>query len=60
MRDYLVTTAGLPAEQVRAVSYGEEEDRQVRPGASGDAGQDNRRVGLIVDYAGPQTAAPAT
>jgi peptidoglycan-associated lipoprotein len=61
VRDYLVTTAGLPAEQVRAVSYGEEKNRQVRPGASGDAGQDNRRVGLIVDYAGPQTAtAPTT
>lgn len=58
VRDYLVTTAGLPAEQVRAVSYGEEKNRQVRPGASGDAGQDNRRVGLIVDYAGPQTTAP--
>ena len=60
VRDYLVTTAGLPAEQVRAVSYGEEKNRQVRPGASGDAGQDNRRVGLIVDYAGPQTTAPTT
>jgi peptidoglycan-associated lipoprotein len=60
VRDYLVTTAGLPAEQVRAVSYGEAKNRQVRPGASGDAGQDNRRVGLIVDYAGPQTTAPAT
>jgi peptidoglycan-associated lipoprotein len=57
VRDYLVTTGGLPAEQVRAVSYGEDKNRQVRPGASGDAGQDNRRVGLVVDYAGPQTQA---
>jgi len=55
VRDYLVTTAGLPESQVRAVSYGEDEDRQVRPGAFGDAGQDNRRVGIIVDYAGPRT-----
>jgi peptidoglycan-associated lipoprotein len=55
VRDYLVTTAGLPAGQVRAVSYGEDKDRQVRPGASGDAGQDNRRVGIVVDYAGPRT-----
>lgn len=59
VRDYLVTSAGLPAEQVRAVSYGEDENRQVRPGASGDAGRDNRRVGLIVDYAGPRTDTPA-
>lgn len=55
VRDYLVNTAGLPAAQVRAVSYGEDKNRQVRPGAYGDAGQDNRRVGLIVDYAGPRT-----
>lgn len=55
VRDYLVTSAGLPAGQVRAVSYGEDKDRQVRPGASGDAGQDNRRVGIVVDYAGPRT-----
>lgn len=57
VRDYLVTTAGLPAAQVRAVSYGEDEKRQVRPGSYGEAGQDNRRVGLIVDYAGPRTTA---
>ncbi len=60
VRDYLVTTGGLPAEQVRAVSYGEDKNRQVRQGASGDAGQDNRRVGLVVDYAGPQTQTQAT
>jgi peptidoglycan-associated lipoprotein len=60
VRDYLVGTAGLPAEQVRAVSYGEDNNRQVRPGAFGEAGQDNRRVGLIVDYAGPRTTAPTT
>jgi peptidoglycan-associated lipoprotein len=59
VRDYLVTTAGLPAEQVRAVSYGENKDRLVRPGAAGDAGQDNRRVGIVVDYAGPRTDATA-
>jgi len=55
VRDYLVTAAGLPESQVRAVSYGEDENRQVRPGAFGDAGQDNRRVGIVVDYAGPRT-----
>jgi peptidoglycan-associated lipoprotein len=56
VRDYLVT-AGLPTGQVRAVSYGEDKNRQVRPGATGDAGQDNRRVALVVDYAGPKTSA---
>ncbi|QDH69899.1 OmpA family protein [Marilutibacter alkalisoli] len=55
-RDYLVDVAGLPAEQVRAVSYGEDENRQVRPGATGVEGQDNRRIALVVDYAGPKTA----
>ncbi|WP_407352525.1 OmpA family protein [Luteimonas sp. R10] len=60
VRDYLVNTAGLPAGQVRAVSYGEDENRLVRPDAYGDAGRDNRRVGLIVDYAGPSTAAATT
>lgn len=52
VRDYLVTTGGLPDGQVRAVSYGEANNRQVRPGATGDAGRDNRRVSLVIDYAG--------
>jgi peptidoglycan-associated lipoprotein len=51
IRDYLVG-AGLSAEQVRAVSYGEDKNRLVRPGAVGEAGRDNRRVSLVVDYAG--------
>ena len=52
VRDYLVGTGGLADSQVRAVSYGEATNRLVRPGASGDAGRDNRRVSLVVDYAG--------
>ena len=52
VRDYLVGTGGLADGQVRAVSYGEATNRLVRPGASGDAGRDNRRVSLVVDYAG--------
>lgn len=57
IRDYLVG-AGLSAGQVRAVSYGEDKNRLVRPGATGEAGRDNRRVSLVVDYAGaPRTAA---
>ena len=50
VRDYLVGTGGLSAGQVRAVSYGEEQNRQVRPRATGDEGRDNRRV--VIDYAG--------
>ncbi|WP_457096027.1 OmpA family protein [Lysobacter sp. P5_B9] len=52
VRDYLVGTGGLADGQVRAVSYGEATNRLVRPGATGDAGRDNRRVSLVVDYAG--------
>ncbi len=55
IRDYLVG-AGLSTAQVRAVSYGEDKNRLVRPGATGEAGRDNRRVSLVVDYAGaPRT-----
>lgn len=58
VRDYLVITGGLSDSQVRAVSYGEAENRQVRPGAVGDAGIDNRRASLVVDYAGSGAMAP--
>lgn len=52
VRDYLVTTGGLPDSQVRAVSYGEDQNRLVRKGMVGDEGRDNRRVSLVIDYAG--------
>lgn len=52
------TSGGLGATQVRAVSCGEDRNRQVREGAVGEAGRDNRRVSLVIDYAGaPRTAA---
>lgn len=53
VRDYLVGTAGLPAEGLRAVSYGEVGNRQVIRGAKGpgDTGIENRRVALVVDHA---------
>ncbi len=57
VRNYLVGTAGLSADQVRAVSYGKDRNRQVRPGAYGEAGRDNRRVSLVIDYAGPRSVA---
>ena len=54
VRHYLVTTGGLQATNVRAVSYGEAVNRQVAPGATGPgaAGMENRRVALVVDYGG--------
>lgn len=54
VRQYLVTTGGLPASQVRAVSYGEAVNRQINPGATGPGatGMENRRVALVVDYGG--------
>ncbi|NKB99338.1 MAG: OmpA family protein [Pseudomonadales bacterium] len=52
VREYLVSNGGLPADQVRAVSYGEDTARQLSPGASGESGSVNRRVSLVVDYVG--------
>lgn len=52
IRDYLTGNGGLAASQVRAVSYGEDQNRQVRPGATGAGGRDNRRVSLVIDYVG--------
>jgi peptidoglycan-associated lipoprotein len=52
VRDYLVSTEGMPDTQVRAVSYGESRNRQVEPGATRESGSSNRRVALVVDYAG--------
>jgi peptidoglycan-associated lipoprotein len=61
VRDYLVTTGGLPAGQVRTVSYGEDANRLVVPGGVKDAGLPNRRVSLVIDSAGAQTSTmPAT
>jgi peptidoglycan-associated lipoprotein len=53
VRAYLTADGGLAAEGVRAVSYGESRNRQVRPGAHGpgDEGMENRRVALVIDHA---------
>jgi peptidoglycan-associated lipoprotein len=51
VREYLVGN-GLAAQNVRAVSYGEDANRQVVPGAWGDRGEPNRRVALVIDYVG--------
>jgi peptidoglycan-associated lipoprotein len=52
VRSYLVNNDGMAASQVRAVSYGEAHDRQVKPGATGDGGEPNRRASLVIDFAG--------
>ena len=52
VKSYLVEVAELDI-PVRAVSYGEAEDRQIKPGAWGEQGEANRRVTLVIDYRGP-------
>lgn len=57
VRDYLVKSAGLPADKVRTVSYGKAVNRQVLKGKWGDGAEPNRRVTLVVDFAGTQAQA---
>jgi peptidoglycan-associated lipoprotein len=52
VRNYLVNNDGMSAGQVRAVSYGESHNRQVKPGATRAAGEPNRRASLVIDFAG--------
>lgn len=52
VRNYLVNNDGMDANQVRAVSYGEARNRQVKPGATRSAGEPNRRASLVIDFAG--------
>lgn len=54
VRDYLVQN-GLSADHLRAVSYGEATNRQVERGQTRQAGAPNRRVTLVVDFAGQPT-----
>lgn len=52
VKEYLTTSGGLPESQLRAVSYGEQEDRQVALGSRGpgDEGWENRRVAMVIDF----------
>ena len=51
VRSYLITSGGLSADQVRAVSYGESTDRLLTPGAGpGEAGRENRRAVIVIDH----------
>jgi peptidoglycan-associated lipoprotein len=52
VRDYLVSSGGLAADSVRAVTYGETRERQVAEGAWGENGQPNRRASLVVERVG--------
>ncbi len=49
VKSYLVEVAELDV-PIRAVSYGEAEDRQITPGAWGADGLSNRRAALVIDY----------
>lgn len=51
---YLTETGGLSPEQVRAVSYGEDQSRLIAPDrhGPGNQGWENRRVALVVDHGG--------
>ena len=51
VKSYLVEVAELDV-PIRAISYGEAEDRQVVPGAWGKQGRSNRRAALVIDYRG--------
>lgn len=53
VRSYLVQAGGLAANQVRTVSYGEDESRRVTAAhGPGSNGWENRRVALVIDHAG--------
>lgn len=67
VRTYLVENAGLSADRVRAVSYGENTNRLISPDATGpgEDGWQNRRVVMVVDFrpsggSGPVAQADAT
>jgi peptidoglycan-associated lipoprotein len=53
VRDYL-SAAGIPADQLRSVSYGEQSERQINPQDTGPgtAGWQNRRVSMVIDFSG--------
>lgn len=52
VRDYLVAN-GLPADRIRTVSYGAAEERLIsNQSGPGEAGMENRRVSLVIDFSG--------
>ena len=59
VREHLVAS-GLPADKVTAVSYGDDKDKQLAPGAWGERGQANRRVALVIENGSNQLGAAET
>lgn len=58
VRDYLVQ-AGIPAAQIRTVSYGKAPERLiVNASGPGEAGMENRRVALVIDFSGTTYTLP--
>jgi outer membrane protein OmpA-like peptidoglycan-associated protein len=63
VREYLIA-AGLREDQLRVISYGQAESRQISPGARGPGqeGWENRRVSMVIDFeassAPPRIASP--
>jgi peptidoglycan-associated lipoprotein len=57
VQEYLATSGGLTADNLKAVSYGEVRNRQVVRGAQGpgEQGIENRRVALVIDHAAVAT-----
>jgi peptidoglycan-associated lipoprotein len=56
VKEYLVGQ-GLRENQIRVVSYGQDESRQIVPGAQGpgEEGWQNRRVSMVIDFRGSTT-----
>jgi outer membrane protein OmpA-like peptidoglycan-associated protein len=52
VREYLTGAGQLTSDRLKVISYGETRERQVVPGGQRDAGLPNRRVALVIDYAG--------
>jgi peptidoglycan-associated lipoprotein len=55
-----LSTQGIGSSQMRAVSYGQEQARQIVPGASGpgEEGWQNRRVAMVIDFSPSAQAQP--
>ena len=53
VRAFLTQEGGMSADQVRAVSYGEDESRRITTAhGPGETGWENRRVALVIDHGG--------
>ena len=62
VRTYLIDQMGWQDGRIRAVSYGESQQRLVEPGSQGpgEAGRLNRRAVIVIDHAEPGARTTAT